>query len=175
MNRPVALKAAADAIANIGVTEEGGENRGRYVETYQRATGNRPGDPWCASFVRFRYEQAAKALGLSLPAKMPDSGWSPAYADWAQEAGLWVPVSMAREEPHQVRPGDLICFYFQAKRRIAHIGIVVAPAELWGCLTVEGNTGPEVGEVNRDGDGVYRKRREWHEVGAQGGFVRMNF
>ena len=176
VNRPIALRAAADALANVGVTEEGGENRGKWVEIYQRATGNKPGDPWCASFVRYRFEAAARALGLTLPPAMPDSGWSPAYWGWAQGAGIWLPVQAAQLEPHQVRAGDLACFWFAAKGRIAHIGIVVEPGKTWGAVTVEGNTGPERGEeVNREGDGVYRKLRDWSELGARGGFVRINF
>ena len=66
MNRPIALRAAADALANVGVTEEG-ENRGKWVETYLRTVGLPPGSPWCAAFVRFRFEQAAAALKLPLP------------------------------------------------------------------------------------------------------------
>lgn len=174
MNRPIALRVAADALANVGVTEEG-ENRGRFVETYQRAVGLPPGSPWCAAFVRFRFEAAAKALGLTLPAGFPDSGWCPDYKDWAIDACLWVGVEAAQAEPFQVRPGDLALFYFGAKGRVAHIGVIVEPGQTWGAITVEGNTGPEKGaEVNREGDGVYRKRRDWDELGRYGGFVRMN-
>lgn len=174
MNRPIALRAAADALANVGVTEEG-ENRGKWVETYLRAVGLPPGSPWCAAFVRFRFEQAAAALKLPLPTGFPDSGWTPDYKDWARSAGLWVPVESAEAEPFQIRPGDLVCFYFSAKSRIAHIEIAVEPGQAWGVNTVGGNTGPEAGaEVQRDGDGVYRKRREWDELGRYGGFVRMN-
>jgi hypothetical protein len=47
-----------------------------------------------------------------------------------------------------------------------------------GVWTIEGNTGPEpsdVTEINRDGDGVYRKMREWNELGQFGGILRVNF
>ena len=173
--RPIAERAAAEALANVGVVEVG-ENRGKFVETYQRAVGIPPGSPWCAAFVRFRFEAAAKALGLTLPDGFPDSGYCPDYQAWAKARGLWVPVASAEAEPFQVRPGDLALFWFSAKNRVAHIGIVVEPGQTWGAITVEGNTGPERGEeVERDGDGVYRKRRDWAELGARGGFVRMNF
>jgi hypothetical protein len=44
--------------------------------------------------------------------------------------------------------------------------------------TIEGNTSPEVFDVSlveREGDGVYAKRRDWHELGAYGGFGQVNF
>ena len=63
--RPIATRAAADALANVGVTEEG-ENRGKFVEAYQRAVGIPPGSPWCAAFVRFRFEAAAKAMEVRI-------------------------------------------------------------------------------------------------------------
>lgn len=173
LSGPIAKRAAADALANIGVTEEGGNNRGKYVETYLHSVGLDAGDPWCAAFVRYRFEQAAKALGVALPSNFPDSGYCPDYQSWARGRGLWIPISSDAARSPQV--GDLALFYFAGKGRVAHIGIVVEAHE-WGVWTVEGNTGPEAGTgVNRDGDGVYKKRRDWSELGTSGGFVRCPF
>lgn len=164
--------AANGAMANIGVVEEG-ENRGRWVEAYQAAVGIPPGSPWCAAFVRFRFEKAAEALDLELPAAFPDSGWVPSYESWARRSGFWISAS----EADQVQKGDLACFWFPAKGRCAHIGIVVAPMNEDGIFqTVEGNTGPDRGtQVERDGDGVYLKRRRVSHLGAKGGFIRIPF
>ena len=171
---PIAKKAAIDALANVGVTEQGGNNRGRYVETYLAAVDLDPGDPWCAAFVRFRFEQAAKALKLTLPRSFPDSGYCPDFSGWGKNRKLWLPVS-SDESRDEVSVGDLCLFYFASKKRVAHIGIVVE-VHPWGVWTVEGNTGPEAGDgVNRDGDGVYKKRRDWSELGSMGGFVRCPF
>ena len=44
--------------------------------------------------------------------------------------------------------------------------------------SVEGNTSPEAEDedaVERDGDGVFRKVRAWHELGINGGFVAIDF
>lgn len=165
--------AAAEALANVGVIEEG-DNRGRWVGLYQASVGIPPGSPWCAAFVRFRFEAAAQRLGVDLPADFPDSGWVPSYVAWAKRHGLWLPVGVARENPSMVDVGDLACFWFTAKDRHAHIGIVVEDGKPWGTYTVEGNTGPDAG-VERDGDGVYRKRRRWASLGIRGGFVKINF
>jgi CHAP domain len=165
--------AASGALANVGVTEEGGDNRGRWVEAYQASVGIPAGSPWCAAFVRFRFEQAADKLDLELPAAFPDSGWVPAYVSWAKRSGFWVPA----KDADQIQKGDLACFWFPAKGRCAHIGIVVAPPNEDGIFqTVEGNTGPDRGtEVERDGDGVYLKRRRISHLGARGGFIRIPF
>lgn len=45
----LALRAADKAEANVGVTEQGGENRGAAVEKYLAAVGLPPGQPWCAA------------------------------------------------------------------------------------------------------------------------------
>jgi hypothetical protein len=43
--------------SQLGVTEATGRNDGPQVEAYQRVTGNRRGDAWCASFVAWCYKQ----------------------------------------------------------------------------------------------------------------------
>jgi inner membrane protein involved in colicin E2 resistance len=50
---------------------------------------------------------------------------------------------------------DLFGLYFPEKKRIAHVGFIDAWDDKW-LITVEGNTNIS-GE--REGDGVYRKRR----------------
>lgn len=171
----VAKRAAQEALANVGVTEVGGNNRGPAVEKYLASVGCKPGDPWCAAFVRFRFEDAAKDLSLTLPKDFPDSGWTPDYKSWGVKNLLWISQISADDGVAVVKVGDLACFYFPAKNRIAHIGIVVEVHD-WGVVTVEGNTGPDSGEfVNRDGDGVFKKKRHWGELGSKGGFVRCPF
>jgi CHAP domain len=172
MNLPgiVAQLAAKEALANVGVHEEGGENRGKYVETYLRSVGLSAGAPWCAAFVYYRLLQACHNLSVNPKPVPPKSGYCPDWQDWAKDNGIWLPV----DTEERILPGDLALFYFPAKGRVAHIGIVVGRmAEGQGVYTVEGNTGPERGEVNREGDGVYRKEREWQEFGSRGGFIRL--
>ena len=164
----IALRAAFDALANVGV-EEIGTNAGKAVEIYLASVGLSAGDPWCAAFIYYRLKQAAKALGKTMTPIPPRSGYCPDWQSWAKEHGLWLPV----DTEERILPGDLALFYFSAKRRVAHIGIVVERmTDGSGVYTVEGNTGPASG-VDRDGDGVYRKPRKWSAFGSQGGFIRL--
>ena len=85
-------------------------------------------------------------------------------------------VLTGRDGSNQTGCG-LALFYFSALSRIAHIGIVTKVEE-WGVYTVEGNTSPEPSDelsVERDGDGLYAKKRNWHEFGKFGGFGFVNF
>ena len=167
---PIALRAAQGAEANVGVHEES-ENRGRYVKVYLRSVGLRPGEPWCAAFAYYRLAQAALELRKRLPAGFPRSGYCPDYKSWAKESGFWLPASA------RAFRGDLCLFYFPKIGRIAHMGIVVKPLSSGAFWTVEGNTGPRgaVGEVDRNGDGVYRKLRRRSSLGRYGGFIRLGF
>lgn len=168
----IALKAVDLAAANVGVTEDGGENRGKAVETYLRSVNLPPGSPWCAAHAYYRESSAAWQLGLQLPADFPRSGWCPDFEAWGKKNGLWIPV---RDAVGVVRPGDMALFWFAAKGRVAHAGLV-EQARPWGVVTIEGNTGPDSGDgVQREGDGIYRKTRKWGAFGLKGGFVRLPF
>jgi hypothetical protein len=176
MTRRIALAVVKGARQNVGVLESG-VNAGKYVEAYQKSCVPvlSAGDPWCAAFVVYRFIGAAGALGEKLPVGFPRSGYTPDWKLYAKKTGTWLPMPIAKAFDERPRPGDLALFYFKNLKRIAHIGIVVEVHD-WGVVTVEGNTGPEVGSiVERNGDGVYLKRREWHELGAFGGFMKVDF
>ena len=172
---PIAVKAAEVALgfAAAGTKEAGGNNRGAQVERFLASVHLSPGDPWCAAFVRHCLGKAAGFLGTELPAGFPDSGYVPDYGNWAKSQGAWITAGQAAQGDHQPQRGDLICFYFEAKGRLAHIGIVTGTYP-GGVTTVEGNTSDPAG-VDRDGDGVYEKRRSPYVLGARGGFIRLGF
>lgn len=178
MNRVIALLSAKKALANVG-TLEVGDNRGKAVETYQASCKPPipPGSPWCAAFVRFRQKDAATELNTTYDATFPRSGYTPDWSNWGKANGKWVSVSAAKEDSTLVRVGDCALFYFSQLGRIGHIGIVVEVHD-WGVWTVEGNTSPEPSDetcVERDGDGVFKKKRNWSELGQFGGFVLVDF
>ena len=168
---PIALRAMQEAQANEGVTEENGSNWGTYVKIYLAAVGLFSPAPWCQAFVVFRLLDAAADLKLQVPQNMPRTAYTPDFANWAKEEGLWLPN---RDELHgQVRPGDLCYFYFKTLGRVGHVGFVTGVYH-WGVTTVEGNTGRAPG-VNRDGGGVWKRNRTWESFGSKGGFVRLPF
>ena len=175
---PISVQAAKDAQnANVlAVREIGGNNRGLSVETYLHSVDCDPGEPWCAAFVFYRLRQAGRALNTYLPRTFNPRGYTPTWKNWAVDNDLWIPVGTAKNAPiHLLRVGDAALFYFASMNRIGHIGIVTAVHD-WGVETVEGNTGPDAGQsVERNGDGVFRKKRTWAQLGAKGGFARLPF
>ena len=173
------MAAIKNARLNIGVTEVGGENRGKAVESYLASCIPviPPGSPWCVAVVRFRLKQAATELGTTYDVTMPRTGYTPDYVAWAYRTKNWISVSQAKENPELLREGDLVCFHFPQMGRHAHMGVVDKIGE-WGIHTIEGNTSPELDDspfVDRDGDGYYPKVRNWSELGPKGGFIKLDF
>ena len=177
MTRPIALRAAKEALDNVGVLEVG-NNAGQAVETYQQSCVPPvpPGSPWCAAFVVFRLRNAGHDLGLPVPVDFPRSAYCPDFGRWARRTENWLSVKDAKADYTKVRIGDLACFWFAPLNRLAHIGIVVGVYS-WGVYTVEGNTSPEAEEdtPEREGDGVFKKKRTWKELGINGGFVAIDW
>ena len=125
MNRPIALRAAKEALDNIGVLEVG-NNRGKAVETYQASCipAIPPGSPWCAAFVVYRLRNAAHDLALEIPADWPRSGYCPDHGNWGRRTKNWISQQDASKDFSKVRIGDLALFWFAPLNRLAHIGIV---------------------------------------------------
>lgn len=122
------------AQSQLGIREATGKNDGAAVEAYLSYTGNKKGEPWCASFVSWVYGKA----GLG----QPKTAWSPAL------------FPLARQTLHPL-PADVFGIYFPSLKRVAHGGLVEASIGNW-VQTIEGNTNAEGA---REGDGVYRKLR----------------
>lgn len=167
---PIAVRAAADAEANIGVTEQGDNNRGKWVETYLAAVHAEPGDPWCAAFVVYRLVTAAHELNSTIQDDFPRSAWTPDLIEWGKHNGLFIPA----HDWALSQRGDIAGYYFPAKGRIAHVGLVTHGSAN-PFTDVEGNTSKPGGGVARDGDGVWEKQRTAAMLGELGGFVRLPF
>ena len=181
--RPIALKALELGLANVGVLEVG-NNRGAAVEAYQASCVPplKPGDPWCAAVQRFRLKQACNELNTAYDTTFPRSGYTPDYSAWGKANDKWISVSTARnmtteERKASILPGDYVLFYFKQLGRIAHVGQIIS-VHSWGVWTLEGNTSPEPSdalEVERDGDGYFKKKRNWSELGQYGGILMLDF
>lgn len=155
--RLVALGFAASE-ADHKVREVGGNNRGPRIREYLDNVGIAVDAPWCAAFVAYCADGAARVLGTPNPLDdVQLEALVQSYYDRFQ--GSQVAAA-------DVLPGDLALFRFSGSDRWNHIGFVAQPPKpgstaFW---TVEANTSAGVGatdeEREREGDGVYVKPRE---------------
>lgn len=137
-------------MSQVGVTELTGNNDGIMVEKYQASAGIRKGDPWCAAFVNWCFEQN----GIEGPKKLP--GYSPS---WFPENAKPTP-SPSKEGSLKPQQADVFGIYYASKGRIAHVGFI----DRWQgkyAITVEGNTNDE---GSREGGSVLIKRRLTRQI-----------
>lgn len=154
--------------AQRGVTEQGGNNRGKRVEEYLRSVGLGPGYPWCASFVNWSLEQVGVKVG-------PDSGATIAWRNWARQKRCLFTIADSKHgapglRAEEARPqrGDL--FGWTNRDGTGHIGwIAEVKRDLLGLKirTVEGNTNKE---GSREGDRVLSK---WRRPTSRYWFIRL--
>lgn len=135
------------ATQELGVREQSGNNDGVRVEAYLKYIGLGKGHAWCAGFLSWVYGKAGFPR--------PRTGWSPSL----------FPVNRQVKIP---LPGDVFGIYFPALRRIAHAGLVTGKKGDW-ILTTEGNTNVQ---GNREGDGVYAKRRHVRTIAKYANWLR---
>jgi len=122
------------ARAEVGVREATGKNDGKRVVAYLKYVGLKQGDPYCAAYVSWCFQQAGYAK--------PRTGWSPDL----------FPAKRVVKNP---APGKVFGIYFPELKRIAHCGLVEAVDGDW-VMSIEGNTNASGG---REGEGVYERRR----------------
>ena len=142
----------------IGTRELTGRNDGVTVDAMLDSCGLKgTKNPYCACFVVYCGDMA---LGRkSNP--YPRSAWSPDMVKkptWKQGLGGKTP-----------QPADTFGLYFAKQGRVAHTGLICEwPEKEKYCTTLEGNTGAtgSVGEADRNGDGVYLKRRNKTDIYA---------
>lgn len=165
--RNIAIRAAEDALRNVGVREDGGNNKGKWVAIYLASVGITEPAPWCMAFLYYRFSSAAKTLGGTLPGYIPCTGWSPSWRVAAIAANRW----RGSRSTFVPRIGDVALFH--NGERIYHGEIIVSvPDENGNFDTVGGNTSDGSG-VNADGDGVFRRTRTRASLGQRGGFVKV--
>lgn len=173
----------AIARAEVGVMEEGGNNRGTRIRHYQAATSLPPGPwPWCAAFTSWvlckalQDERTRRYLGLvdeaaaqswrCKQANVFESNWAgrkiPGWNEWALMRRLVV-----LGEEATCKPGDFVTFDF------SHIGLVVQGGRPGVLLeTIEGNTGAAGLRDSNSGDGVCTKTRR-HTPEIIRSFIRV--
>ena len=146
-------KVIAAAASQIGVTEKTGRNDGKQIEAYISSVGldAKGRYPYCACFV---YWVGREALGSENP--YPKSAWSPHMVKGGTRITATSPI----------KGGEAFGIYFSSKKRVAHTGLIER-RDGSSLITIEANTSANaaVGSAaDRDGQGVYRKRRPWRTV-----------
>lgn len=165
--KPIPERIADVALTQVGVQEEGGNNRGPKVREYQAATWLEPAPwPWCAAFVDWCVMKALEGADPADPLfrGMRPRDWRPFTAgafdleNWGKKRSLKIlnPSTVAKA-------GDIVIF------DMGHCGIVIADLTVH-LDTVEGNTGPAGLRDSTQGDGVWRKLRPHSMVRS---FVRL--
>lgn len=161
-------KLVAIARAEVGIREEGGNNRGTKVKVYQQATWLTPDAwPWCAAFTAWVLRQwlqdaeVRHALGLNSTAEV--GAWrcrdasAFGWVKWATSKKLYV-----TDEKELAKAGDFVVFDF------SHIGIVAEDQKAGTdtILCIEGNTNGRGDRDSTSGDGVWLKTRKTNLVRA---------
>jgi len=141
--KPCRIRALEHARRYVGVREQPhGSNTGPHIERWQKWATGTTGYPWCAAFL---CGMVREACGLVVPTpKRASVGF---LEDWAGEVGSLLKPGT------RPRPGDWICYRFDADDWPDHIGGVlrVVGARKWrggyffGTVrTIEGNVGDAV-------------------------------
>lgn len=120
---------AVDVLMRVALATEGASevpantNRGPFVERCQRITGNKAGDPWCASWLAM---VGTAAVGESWP--LPKTGGCQALADFAKAKGV------LKDTPQD---GDAFLVWHESLHRFGHTGLVLDATTR---DTISGNT-----------------------------------
>jgi hypothetical protein len=143
-----AVRVLEVARRELGTAENpANSNRQKYGKAY-----GWDGVAWCAQFTWWVLTQAG---GGSL---VPKTASTVVMRDWFMKRGQW--------HTSGPRPGDLVFFRFPGNNNpVNHVGIV-EHIEVGGTLIcIEGNTAGTAAGDQRNGGGVYRKRRLSNIVG----------
>lgn len=144
-------KAYEFAKGEIGVTEATGKNDGPRIKAYLKVTGLGEGYPYCAAGISWCYYQAAKFYNKPksfIP--FPMTAGSQVVYDHARKKGI--------RTTNDVKPQDF--FIWRKKDSYqGHIGIISKVKRKGWVETIEFNTSGSKRGDQRDGGGVWRKKR----------------
>jgi len=109
------------------------------------------GQPWCAMFVSWCFNQAG-AIDLIKQSAKGFAGCE-SFEAWAKKNKMTVPVD-------QVQAGDVLLFDFTKEGKSVHTGIAIGYNVHTHLIdTIEGNTAGDSKGSQANGDGVYLKHR----------------
>lgn len=132
-----------------------GSNRGKMIDIYNRHVGNSLGSPYCAAFVAYNLD--------SVGVDNPRSGWSPNYA---LKKDIIYKAKNVNNKP--LKACDVVTYYYSNLGRVGHVGFYLKTDVNGYIITEEANTNSSgsIGTIEREGSGVYKKKRELSKVYA---------
>lgn len=138
------------ARTQIGVHEAANRNDGPRIRLYLAAVGLSEGNPYCAAFVVWCFRAASDAIAgrPTIPIRRTALA-SAIYAD-ARKRG--------RADSSGVHAGDLVVWKF-SRTINGHVGRIDSVGRAGWVATIEANTSSGARGSQRDGGGVYRRRR----------------
>lgn len=134
----------------IGTKEEG-QNTGPVIDEIQKKFGFH-GVQYCVLFTLYCYKQACEELGIKYP--FPQTASSQTLFDWALKNKI------AYTDTRSLTRGDIV-IWRKFKLWQGHAGLVISSfdEEHNTFKTIEGNTANSDYGNQRDGDGIYIRRR----------------
>ena len=148
----------AVAESQLHVREATGNNDGPEIRMYLRSVGLPEGNPYCAAGMTWCHDE------LNIP--NPQSAWSP---DWFRTNVVYRRGS-PRLTRFESRPGQVFGLWYESKKRIAHVGMIVGETNLH-YRTIEFNTN---GAGSNEGQGnhrLIRKKENIHVVADYVGYA----
>lgn len=128
------------AVSQLGVSEQGGANRGPEVDQYLAMARLPPGQPWCAAFALWCFEMASRKL--EVPNPFPRTGSC---------LRLWELADHHFRDPN---PAVGHVYVLQHSPTTGHVGIVESLDDLGNVATeISGNTNAR---GSREGNTVAR-------------------
>ena len=137
------------AIAQIGVQEATGRNDGARVAAYLQSVGLPQGNPYCYAGLYWSMVRAARAV--QEPVILLKSGLASAGFNHAKRIGV-------RSQIQSPQRADFIFWKF-ARTPSGHVARIVSVGRAGWIETIEFNTSPATGGNQRDGGGVYKRKR----------------
>jgi len=173
----------SDYLSSLNIHEEGGDNKGPWVERFQKAVdGKAQGEPWCLAAVQFQFNPQSwkDSFFSSNPLASILLGYSPDQIGVLLDCFLpychknlkqtELCMDLWQSTPEQFKSATpvkgAICIWQFNQSMQGHAGRVRAIDENgpgW-MMTWEGNTSPSNATIEREGDGFYTKLRRYDIV-----------
>lgn len=123
-------------------------NRSATIDSFNINVSVKVGSPWCASYVSWVLDPFVNN---------PHSAYSP---NFAKKKDIIYKKNLKNNI--KIKSGDVVTFYYSNLGRVGHVGLVIKQ-EGDILYTIEGNTNDG---GSREGDGVYKKKRDINKIYA---------